>query len=121
MNDKNIEEKDRCTLSDKDLIDKSNKWVSKLAKSGGTDWCLRIPVDFNYDPDMLFIELGNRLKNASTENTQLRSALSLFIEVFNLLNLKEAKVTPEGALGDFFKTLNEVINISKQLLKTEEP
>lgn len=114
-------DKSKCTLSDAELIEKSNDWVSKLAKTGGEAWPLRIPVDFNHDPDMLFIELGNRLKNASTENLQLRTALSLFIGFFDLLNLKDAKVSPEGVLGDFFETLDEAINKARQLLITDEP
>lgn len=63
-------DKARCTLSDKELIEKSNDWVSKLAKSGGKAWTLRIPVDFNNDPDMLFIELGKRLESYSSEMLQ---------------------------------------------------
>ncbi|MBS5907849.1 MAG: hypothetical protein KIC84_11550 [Dysgonomonas mossii] len=81
MNDKNIEEKDRCTLSDKYLIDNSNKWISKLAKSGGTDWCLRIPVDFNHDPDMLFIELGKRIVERNNTLTQYKEALRELVEL----------------------------------------
>ena len=49
-----------CTLSDDELVEKCNEWVSKLAESGGKSWALRVPVDFNNDPDMLFIELGKR-------------------------------------------------------------
>lgn len=63
-------DKARCTLSDKELIEKSNDWVSKLAESGGKAWTLRIPVDFNNDPDMLFVELGKRLESYSSEMLQ---------------------------------------------------
>lgn len=52
-----------CTLTNEELIHKVNEWVHKLAESGGTKWCLSVPVDFNNDPDMLFIELGERLKS----------------------------------------------------------
>jgi hypothetical protein len=52
----------QCTLSDKELIQRCGQWVDKLCKSNGDAWVLRIPVDFNYDPDMLFIELINRFK-----------------------------------------------------------
>ena len=51
-----------CTLTDAELIEKCNEWISKLCKSGGKDWCLKVPVDFNNDPDMLFLELSNRFK-----------------------------------------------------------
>lgn len=54
--------KQECTLSDQELIDKCEWWVHKLAESHGKAWTLRIPPDFNYDPDMLFIELVNRFK-----------------------------------------------------------
>lgn len=51
-----------CTLSDQELIDKCDQWVTSLAKSGGETWSLSVPVNFNKDPDMLFIELINRFK-----------------------------------------------------------
>lgn len=57
-----------CTLTDEELILRAEKWVHKLAQSGGHDWCLRVPVDFNNDPDMLFIELCNRLKAKQPES-----------------------------------------------------
>ncbi len=54
--------KDKCDLSNEELIERCNEWVSKLAKSGGRDWRLHVPVSFNTDPDMLFCELANRFK-----------------------------------------------------------
>lgn len=59
-----MSEKNRCTLSDKELIEKANEWVSSLAKTGGRSWTLRVPVDFNNDPDMIFSELSNRFSQA---------------------------------------------------------
>lgn len=56
--------KDKCTLTDAELIEKARDWISRLAKTGGREWCLRIPVDFNHDPDMIFSELCNRLEGA---------------------------------------------------------
>lgn len=52
----------KCTLTDEELISRAEKWVYDLTESGGKKWCLRVPVDFNHDPDMLFLELCNRLK-----------------------------------------------------------
>ena len=52
----------KCTLSNEDLINKSFEWVKKLAETGGNAWTLRVPVDFNNDPDILFTQLGDRLK-----------------------------------------------------------
>ncbi len=55
---------DRCMLSDEELIKKANEWVSSLAKTGGKSWSLRVPVDFNNDPDMIFNELASRYEYA---------------------------------------------------------
>lgn len=55
--------REKCTLSDQELIEKVNEWVSSLAKTGGRSWTLRVPVDFNNDPDMLICELSNRFKS----------------------------------------------------------
>jgi hypothetical protein len=52
----------RCNLSDDDLIKRCGDWISKLCKTRGGAWCLRVPVDFDHDPDMLFIELIQRYK-----------------------------------------------------------
>lgn len=48
------------TLSDSELIQKCEDWITKLCHSGGKAWCLRVPVDFNNDPDMLFSALIKR-------------------------------------------------------------
>lgn len=56
-----------CTLPDEELIKRCGDWVSKLCHSGGNAWCLRVPVDFDHDPDMLFIELINRYKQTLNE------------------------------------------------------
>lgn len=53
---------ENCTLTDDELIEACNAWVSSLAKTGGKSWCLQVPVNFNRDPDMLFSELSNRFK-----------------------------------------------------------
>lgn len=57
--------KTECTLTNEELIAKAEEWISKLAKSGGDAWTLSVPVDFNKDPDMLFVELCKRLKEIS--------------------------------------------------------
>lgn len=53
----------KCTLTNDELIAKAHEWIKRLAMSGGQEWCLRVPVDFNNDPDMIFTELCNRLKD----------------------------------------------------------
>lgn len=65
----------KCTLSDKELIDMCNQWVHSLAKTGGQSWILQVPVNFNRDPDMLFIELGKRFETLQAENSKMRKAL----------------------------------------------
>jgi hypothetical protein len=61
-----------CTLSDQKLIDSCREWISKLCDSGGKEWTLGVPVDFNRDPDMLFSEVITRFKSATEENEELR-------------------------------------------------
>ena len=60
--------RDKCMLTDSELIEKARDWIRRLAESGGREWCLRVPVDFNHDPDMIFCELCNRLEGA--KNTE---------------------------------------------------
>lgn len=60
-------DKTTCTLSDQELIEKCEEWISSLARSGGDTWCLSVPVDFNRDPDMLFSELIKRFKEQQEE------------------------------------------------------
>jgi hypothetical protein len=55
-----------CTLSDKELTEKVQEWVSKLCKSGGKAWTLHVPVSFNTDPDMLITELCKRYETAQS-------------------------------------------------------
>lgn len=65
MNKDTVTVDPKCTLTDLELIDKVDEWVSKLAKSGGQAWTLRVPVDFNNDPDMLIAELIKRFQSLS--------------------------------------------------------
>ena len=62
--------KDKCTLSDEELLEKCEEWVSKLAHSGGHAWILSVPVNFNNDPDMLFSELGRRFRILSEQKSR---------------------------------------------------
>mgnify|MGYP003515131676 CR=1 FL=1 len=54
---------DHCDLTNEELIERCKEWVSKLARSGGRDWRLHVPVSFNTDPDILFSELANRFQS----------------------------------------------------------
>lgn len=67
--------KDKCTLPNEELIQRCEEWVHSLAKSGGDTWVLQVPVNFNKDPDMLFIELINRFRvtmNPPTDIEKIR-------------------------------------------------
>lgn len=64
------EKKNECTLTNEELIQKVDAWVTKLSASGGSAWCLRVPVDFNEDPDMLIIELSKRFSIAVEKATK---------------------------------------------------
>jgi hypothetical protein len=82
------EDKNRCTLSDKELIDKCEKLIINLCESGGRSWSLTIPPDFNKDPDMLFMELITRfkkLKNEMNEETE-RNILLQNIPQYSFIN-----------------------------------
>lgn len=59
-------------MTDKELIETSYQWVRDLAQSGGRDWKLSVPVNLNKDPDILFCELGNRLKARNETIKQLQ-------------------------------------------------
>jgi len=54
--------KDKCTLTDQELLNRIYKTVSDLCRTGGRSWTLKVPVDFDNDPDMLITELCNRYK-----------------------------------------------------------
>lgn len=60
-----------CTLPDDELLKRCSDWITKLCHSGGDAWCLRVPVDFEHDPDMLFIELINRYKQTLTNEKRI--------------------------------------------------
>ena len=76
----------KCTLTDQDLIDKCDQWITSLARTGGNTWCLSMPVDFNRDPDMLFLELINRFKALKSTGTEVSGPMSGLPCDFNLDN-----------------------------------
>ena len=55
----------KCELTNKQLIDKAKEWVKKLCETVGRAWTLKVPVDFNNDPDIIFTELCNRLDEST--------------------------------------------------------
>lgn len=63
----------KCELTNEQLIEKAHQWIKSLAETGGKSWTLKVPVDFNNDPDMIFSELCNRLQ--STPPSPMEEAL----------------------------------------------
>ena len=82
----------KCTLTNTELIAKSNEWVSKLARTGGQAWNLRVPPDFNNDPDMLFCELGVRLK----EYDEMEERFCLILDHATMGNMSKSNYTVEA-------------------------
>jgi hypothetical protein len=91
----NTNDEKRCTLSDQELSEKCEEWISRLCNSGGREWTLRVPVDFDRDPDMLFSELNKRFKRLNDtigdasghvefldrENDRMRLGIQQIIEI----------------------------------------
>lgn len=55
----------QSAMSDEVLVAKCRAWISKLCSTGGNAWSLRVPVDYENDPDMLFGELCRRVEQKS--------------------------------------------------------
>jgi len=72
------ETKDKCTLSDEELLKKCDNWIDQLCATSGKAWCLSIPPRHNHDPDLLFVELMNRFTEMSAKVKQLQN-----IETYN--------------------------------------
>jgi len=57
-----------------ELIEKALAWNSKLCKTGGRSWSLRVPVDID-DPDQIFGEVCRRLENAQSAIKEMERML----------------------------------------------
>ena len=55
-------EASKCKLNNPELVAKVREWVRNLAMSGGKDWALQVPVNFEKDPDVLIEELCKRFE-----------------------------------------------------------
>lgn len=55
--------KEQSEIPSQTLIDSAREWISKLCKTGGKAWSLRIPPDFEKDPDMVFGEICRRIEH----------------------------------------------------------
>lgn len=72
-----------CTLTNEELIKKCDEWVTKLCESGGRVWSLRVPVDTNNDPDVLFSELSMRFQKIEIELNHHKAMKNKFSEWLN--------------------------------------
>ena len=57
----------KCNLSDSELIEKVNNEVSKMCKTGGKSFTMRIPAKVNEDTDLLISEMATRFKELSVK------------------------------------------------------
>ena len=56
----------RVTLTDAELIERCEAWVTILCESAGRKWTLSVPPNFKADPDLLFSELIWRFRSRQT-------------------------------------------------------
>lgn len=61
--------KDKCELSNEELVQKVHEWVDKMCRTGGRAWSLEVPVNFNRDPDVLITTLCQRFEALLTKET----------------------------------------------------
>lgn len=64
------------SLSNVELIEKASEELSKLCKTGGKSFTMRVPVNEN-DTDMIFSELIRRFKAKTNEEELLKIAKEL--------------------------------------------
>lgn len=107
----------RCTLSDKELIEKSNKIISETSKTYGKAWKMSIPVNFNDDSDMVLSELVRRYEVQTSENAQIREALdvckSLLMLIHTELVLSKIHLKNRDSIPQYIEKI-------EQILKTKE-
>ena len=65
-----------CTLSDRQLTVRCEKWIKDLCQSGGRKWSLNVPPDDNNDPDLLFSELIERFRCELEATQTLKEKIS---------------------------------------------
>jgi hypothetical protein len=80
-----MKSKEETTLSNVDLVNECKLWVSRLSETGGRAWTLSVPVNFNKDPDMLIVEMGKRLLEATEQLKQYEEVRQYSIKVLELI------------------------------------
>ena len=73
----------KCALTDAELYDTVQKWVSKLCDTGGSAWTLSVPVNFDHDPDMLITELCKRQSSLLARHNALVEAVEKTLEAYD--------------------------------------
>jgi hypothetical protein len=63
----------QTTLTDKELINLCDEWVSKMCKTGGKAFTMSVPVRLNYDTDVVLSALINRFSLANKTIQSLQS------------------------------------------------
>lgn len=98
---------EECTLSNEDLRSNVTDWVDKLCKSGGKSWSLRVPVDFNHDPDMTILALVDRF-------AELEKKLEIAVELLeSSINVIFSNQTTDKAIVQT-KIVNFLRSIEKE-------
>lgn len=94
----------KCTLTNEELKAKIADWVDRFCKTGGRAWSLRVPVDFNHDPDMVILELANRF-------TQLEEAIEhlkqVSVEANNTSYVDESTIM---RVDTFLKSIEQMVD-----------
>lgn len=84
-----------CTLSNDELCNKIDSFITELCITGGKSLSLSVPVNFNRDPDVLISELIKRFKAfelGKAEDKERIEALEAIIKTQDeLINLHKAK------------------------------
>lgn len=83
----------QTTLTDKELINLCDEWVSKMCKTGGKAFTMSVPVRLNYDTDVVLSALINRF---SLANKTIQSLQSEVEQLKGLL--RESKIFCGGSL-----------------------
>lgn len=88
----------QTTLTDKELINLCDEWVSKMCKTGGKAFTMSVPVRLNYDTDVVLSALINRfslanktIQSLQSEVEQLKGALQELVDIQNGPPLEQHK------------------------------
>lgn len=110
-----------CTLTDSELIEKVDMWVTDLTHSGGKKWCLRVPADHNHDPDFIFTEAARRMIRYASRISELEGKVEFYRRETSKLRdyLEEHKIgKPSQKLFDaLYEHIAELEAENKRLIE----